>query len=65
MLLGAKPKLTPAQVIEALTKTAIDVIVGHSFPQRFNSPAGPGADLATGAGLVNAAAALQYALDHF
>lgn len=65
LLLGVKPHLTPAQVIEALTKTAIDVVVGHSFPQRFNSPAGPGPDLASGAGLVNAAAALQYAFDHF
>jgi hypothetical protein len=64
LLLGAKSNLTPAQVIEALTKTAVDVVVGHSFPQRFNSPAGPGPDLATGVGLVNVSAALQFALDH-
>jgi subtilisin family serine protease len=65
VLVGAKPNLTPAQVIEALTKTAVDVVVGHSFPQRFNSPAGLGPDNATGAGLVNVAAALQFVLDNF
>jgi hypothetical protein len=64
-LLGAKPNLTPAHVIEALTSTATDVVVGHSFPQRFNSPAGPGLDLATGAGIINVGAALQFALDRF
>ena len=59
-ILGAVPHVSwrlgangdgPAQVIEALTTTATDVVVGHSFPQRYNSPAGPGTDLATGAGL--------------
>jgi hypothetical protein len=65
VLLGAKPNLKPAQVIEALANTAVDVVVGHSFPQRFNSPAGPGPDSATGAGLMNVAAALQYVLQHF
>jgi subtilisin family serine protease len=65
LLLGAKPNLTPTQVIESLTNTATDVVVGHSFPQRFNSPAGPGPDLATGAGIINVGAALQFALDRF
>ncbi|ESX18034.1 MULTISPECIES: S8 family serine peptidase [unclassified Mesorhizobium] len=65
VLLGAKPAMVPAQVIEALTETAVDVVVGRSFPQRFNSTAGPGTDLATGAGLVNVDAALQYALSKF
>jgi hypothetical protein len=65
MILGAKPGLKPAQVIEALSKTAVDVLVGHSFPQRFNQPAGPGMDNATGWGLISAAAAVQYALDNF
>lgn len=65
LVLGAKPGLRPAQVIEALTATAIDVTAGHSFPQRFNSPAGPGVDAATGAGLVNAAEAVKYAIDRF
>ena len=32
---------------------------------RINSPAGPGPDLATGAGLVDAAVALPFALDQF
>jgi subtilisin family serine protease len=65
LVLSAKPHLTPAQVIEALTATALDVVRGHSFPQRFNEPAGPGPDNATGAGLVNASAAVEYALSHF
>jgi subtilisin family serine protease len=65
LLLGAKPNLTTAQVIEALTTTATDVVVGHSFPQRYNSPAGPGTDLATGAGLINVGAALAFATAKF
>jgi len=65
VLLSAKPNLTPAQVIESFTSTAVDVVVGHSFPQRFNNPALPGPDLATGAGLINVDAALQYAQGHF
>jgi subtilisin family serine protease len=65
LLLGAKPAMTPAQVIEALSRTAVDVVVGRSFPQRFNNPATPGPDLATGAGLIDVGAALQYAMDHF
>ena len=65
LLLGAKPNLTPAQIIEALTSTAVDVVVGHSFPQRYNNPAGPGPDLATGAGLINVGAALKFVLDRF
>jgi subtilisin family serine protease len=64
LLLSANPKLTPAQIKEALTKTAIDVTSGRCHP-RFNFSAGPGPDLATGAGLVNAAEALNYALAHF
>ena len=61
LLLGAKPGLTPAQVTEALTKTAIDVTAGRCHP-RFNSLAGVGPDAATGAGLVNAKAAVDYAM---
>ena len=57
--------MTPAQVIEALSRTAADVVVGHSFPQRFNEPAKPGPDLATGMGLIDVDAALQYAIAHF
>jgi subtilisin family serine protease len=65
LLLGAKPAMTPAQVIEALSRTAVDVVVGRSFPQRYNEPATPGPDLATGAGLIDVGAALQYATSHF
>jgi subtilisin family serine protease len=64
-VLGAKPGLRPVQLIEALSKTAIDVVNGRSFPQRFNELAGPGRDNATGWGLVNASAAVDYALSKF
>jgi subtilisin family serine protease len=65
LILAAKADLMPAQVIECMTATAVDVVAGRSFPQRFNNPATPGPDLATGAGLVNATAALDYAIDNF
>jgi subtilisin family serine protease len=65
LILSAKPGLSPAQVREALSKTAVDVVSGASFPQRFNQPAGPGFDNATGWGLVDASAAVDYALKHF
>ena len=65
LVLSAKPGLKPAQVIEALSKTATDVLVGRSFPQQFNEPAGVGFDHATGWGLVNATAAVEYAKRHF
>ena len=65
LILSAKPGLKPAQVIEALSKTAVDVVVGRSFPQRYNEPAGVGFDNATGFGLINAAAAVKYAKDNF
>jgi subtilisin family serine protease len=61
MLLGAKNDLTPPQVIEAMSTTAIDVRAGRCHP-RFDNPAQPGADLATGAGLVNTRGALEYVL---
>jgi subtilisin family serine protease len=64
VLLSANPKLTPAQIKEALCQTAVDVHVGTCHP-RFNNSAGPGQDLATGFGLVNIAAALQYAQAKF
>jgi subtilisin family serine protease len=65
VLLSVKPALTPAQVIESLQQTAVDVVVGRSFPQRYNNLAGPGPDLATGAGLVNVGAAVAYARNKF
>jgi subtilisin family serine protease len=64
LVLSAKPGLKPAQVIEALSKTATDVLVGRSS-QRFNELAGPGFDNATGFGLVNASAAVEFAMNNF
>lgn len=65
LILSAKPNLKPAQIVEALSRTATDVVVGHSFPQRFNEAAGPGFDAATGWGLINASAAVEYAKSNF
>lgn len=64
LLLGALPGMTPAQVVEAMTKSAIDVRTGRCH-SRFNNAARTGPDLATGSGLVNASAALAYARTHF
>ncbi|MCL6739358.1 S8 family serine peptidase [Streptomyces neyagawaensis] len=64
VLLGARPELNPAQVVEALATTAVDVTIGANHP-RFNRPARIGPDEATGAGLVNVDAALSFALDGF
>jgi len=64
LMLGAKPALTTHQVIEALVMTATDVAAGFCHP-RFGNPAWAGFDIATGAGLVNAAAAVQYAVNKF
>lgn len=64
LILGAKPGLTPAQVIEAMVKTATDVVTGRCH-QRYNNLAGAGPDKATGFGLVNALAAIKYAQANF
>jgi subtilisin family serine protease len=56
LLLQKKPSLTPAQVKSILRSTAVDVTVGTSA---MGESAGPGADKATGTGLVNAHAAWQ------
>ena len=64
LLLGASPGMTPAEVVEAMTRSATDVRAGHCH-SRFNNAARPGPDLATGNGLVNATAALAYARTHF
>ena len=58
VLRGLKRGATPAQVAQALSSTAVDVRVGRNHP-RFNHPAGPGRDLATGFGLINVSAAAQ------
>jgi hypothetical protein len=64
LILGAKPELKPAQVIEALTNTAIDITAGRCHP-RFDELAAVGHDVATGYGLVNVAAAVKYAREKF
>ena len=64
LILGAFPNLKPAQVIEAITRSAIDVSRGNCHP-RFRNLAGLGPDAATGAGLVNAVTALHYAFMYF
>lgn len=61
VLLGARPGLTPDQVTKALVKTAKDVTAGTSHP-RFGSRARLGPDTATGAGLVDVSAALDFVL---
>ncbi|MEM7705646.1 MAG: S8 family serine peptidase [Pseudomonadota bacterium] len=64
LILEARPAAKPKQVIEAITVSAIDVRVGNCHP-RFNNPAMLGPDLATGHGLANAQAAVQYAMTNF
>lgn len=64
LILSARPNLNPLQVAEAMTETAIDVTTGRCNP-RFNNPAEIGGDLATGSGLVNASAAVEYAINRF
>lgn len=54
LLLQKRPGLTPSQVKAILRATATDVVAGHSA---MGDAAGPGPDLATGAGLVNALSA--------
>ncbi|WP_405578121.1 S8 family serine peptidase [Streptomyces sp. NBC_01092] len=61
LLLEARPGLTPRQVAEALARTATDVTTGKNA---FGIPARRGPDEATGAGLVNVSAALDFALTH-
>jgi hypothetical protein len=56
LLIQCDPTLTPAQVKTTLQNTAIDIIVGSSAS---GEAAGVGVDLATGSGLVNAAAAME------
>lgn len=55
LVLQACPRLTPAEVREVLVVSARDVTAGNSFDRPgMGNPAGPGPDLATGAGLVDA-----------
>jgi hypothetical protein len=54
-------KLTPAEVKDILIKTARDVTAGNAAASTGGHPAGPGPDLATGAGLVDAHKAVTVA----
>jgi Subtilase family len=56
----ACPRLTPAEVKDILMRTARDVTAGRNHPN-FNHLAGPGPDLATGHGLVDATRAMLVA----
>ena len=57
----ACPRLTPADVRDILVRTARDVTVGNCNTSSSGAAAGPGTDLATGAGLVDAHAAVLVA----
>jgi hypothetical protein len=61
LLLQKNPNLKPAEIKALLVRTAIDVRDGRASPSSDTGgaglQAGPGADGATGAGLVNAYAA--------
>lgn len=56
-----KPAITPAQIKNILKRTATDVVMGNCNSTTGGFPAGPGPDLATGYGLVNAWAAVTMA----
>jgi subtilisin family serine protease len=56
LLRGIRQDVTPAEVSQALSDTAVDVVTGSCY-QRFGNRAMPGRDLATGYGLINVSAA--------
>jgi subtilisin family serine protease len=58
----AAPDLPPAGVREALVRTATDVTEGRASPSTGAPAAGPGPDLATGAGFANAVEAVNTVL---
>jgi hypothetical protein len=59
-ILSAKPGLSPKQVAQVLSDTAVDVVAGRNHP-RFNNLARVGRDLATGFGLIDVGAAAEAA----
>lgn len=61
LLREAAPQLAPAELREVLMRTAVDVSSGRCNPASSGAPAGPGFDVATGAGLVDAHAAVLVA----
>ncbi len=63
LVLQANEELTPAATRSILMSTATDVTNGTNHA-RFGNSAGPGYDLATGAGLVDAHAAVVHAALH-
>ncbi len=62
LLKQARPSLRPAQIKNILKSTAIDVVTGSCSSNTGGNTATAGPDLATGYGLVNAAAALMRVL---
>jgi hypothetical protein len=56
LLREADPSVTPGEARRLLQYTATDITVGQCAQKH---PAGPGPDLATGYGLVNAARAVD------
>jgi hypothetical protein len=56
----ACPRLQQNEIRDILMRSARDVTIGSNNP-RFDNPAGPGFDLATGAGLADADRAIQLA----
>jgi hypothetical protein len=54
LIKAACNKLTPAEILDVMKKTARDVTVGNCSPFTGGHPAVPGPDLATGDGLVDA-----------
>jgi subtilisin family serine protease len=61
LIRAARAGAPPALVSRALSETAVDVRAGRCSP-RFDYAAGPGRDVATGFGLINASAAVERAL---
>ncbi len=57
----ACPRLTPSEVRDIMVRTAIDVTAGNCNPACGGAAAGPGSDVATGSGLVDANAAVLVA----
>jgi hypothetical protein len=55
------PRLTPAEIRDIMMSTARDVTTGKGHPNTGANPAGPGPDLATGNGLVDAQRAVAVA----
>jgi subtilisin family serine protease len=59
LLREAQPGIAPADARAALVDTAVDVTEGSASPDTGSQPAGVGSDLATGAGLLDAGAAVR------